>query len=124
MRVPPLTGKRRQVTSESLEILSAAQFQDALRHVVRFREQQPVADPLSAAVAKIEQNPAFAQSRLLARILDALTYQHGEFRRAEIAAFDAETFAVVLALIDAYAAGTMEREKWIRAVEAARAARA
>jgi hypothetical protein len=106
---------------ESLEILSAAEFQEALRHVVRFREQPPVEDPLAAAVARIEQNPAFAQSRLLARVLDALTYQQGEFRRAEVAAFDAETFAMVVALMDKYADGTMAREKWVRAVEAARA---
>ena len=109
------------MTSESLEVLSAAQFQDALRHVVRFREQKAVEDPLSAAVAKIEQNPAFAQSRLLARVLDALTYQHGQFRRAEVAAFDAETFAMVVALMDKYADGTMAREKWVHAVEVVRA---
>jgi len=36
-------------------------------------------------VKKIEQNPAFSQSRLLTRVLAALTYEMGEFRRAEIA---------------------------------------
>jgi len=104
------------------ELLSAAQFQEALRHVIRFRQQPPIVDPLASAVKRIEQNPAFSQSRLLTRILDALTYQQGEFRRAEIAALDAETFAMVITLMDAYAAGTSTRAQWEQAVEAAKAA--
>ena len=111
---PPAVG--------ATELLSAVQFQDALRHVIRFRQQRPIADPLAAAVKRIEQNPAFAQSRLLTRILDALTYQQGQFRRAEITALDAETFAMVIALMDAYAAGTPTRAAWERAVDVARAA--
>ena len=98
------------------------QFQEALRHVIRFRQQSLIADPLASAVKRIEQNPAFAQSRLLTRILDALTYQRGEFRRAELTALDAETFAMVIALMDAYAAGTSTRAHWEHAVAAARAA--
>ncbi|MBI4194127.1 MAG: hypothetical protein HY526_03500 [Betaproteobacteria bacterium] len=71
---------------------------------------------------KIEQNPAFTQSRLLTRILAALTYQQGEFRRAEIAALDGETLAMVITLMDAHAAGKSTRDEWIRAVDAANAA--
>lgn len=104
------------------ELLSAVQFQEALRHVIRFRQQLPIADPLASAVKRIEQNPAFAQSRLLTRILDALTHQRGEFRHAEITALDAETFAMVITLMDAYAAGTSTQAEWEHAVEAARAA--
>src|SRR5260221_3842086 len=104
------------------EMLSALQFQEALRHVVRFRQQAPVGDVLVAAVKRIEQNPAFTQSRLLTRILDALTYQHGEFRRAEITSLDAETLAMVITLMDTHAAGTSTRAEWIHAVDAARAA--
>ena len=104
------------------ELLSPAQYQDALRHVVRFREQPAVADPLASAVRAIEQNPAFAQSRLLTRILVALTYEEGEFRRAEIGALDAETYAMVITLMDAFGSGTSPRSAWEQAVDSARAA--
>lgn len=104
------------------ELLSAAQFQEALRQVVRFREQPAVVDPLAAAVKRIEQNPAFTQSRLLTRILVALTYQQGEFRRAEVATLDAETYAMVIDLMDAFGLGTAARPAWEQAVAAARAA--
>src|ERR1043166_851910 len=108
--------------SVSPELLSASQFQEELRKVLRFRAQAPMADPLGEAVKRIERNPAFAQSRLLTRILSALTHQQGEFRRAELAALDAETFALVIALIDAHAAGVPGRDDWLRAVEAVNAA--
>lgn len=104
------------------ERLTAAQFQDALRRVVRFREQLPLGDPLAAAVQRIERNPAFAQSRLLTRILVALTYAEGEFRRAEIGALDAETYAMVITLMDAFDSGTCTRTAWEAAVVSARAA--
>ncbi len=106
----------------STELLSVLQFQEEIRHVLRFRLQLPIENPLAAALQKIEQNPAFAQSRLLTRILGALTYQEGEFRRAEVTSLDAETFAMVIALIDAYAAETCTRAEWEAAVAAARAA--
>lgn len=105
------------------ELLSAARFQEELRRVARFfRSRLPVGDPLDAMVRKIELNPAFAQSRLLTRILAALTYQQGEFRRAEISALDADTLLMVITLMDVHAAGTSTREDWVRAAEAAKAA--
>ena len=105
------------------ELLSAVRFQEELRRVARFfRSRLPVGDPLDAMVRKIEQNPAFTQSRLLTRILAALTYQQGEFRRAEISALDAETLAMVVTLMDVHAAGTSAREDWVRAADAAKAA--
>ena len=73
-------------------------------------------------VKKIEQNPAFTQSRLLTRILTALTYQTGEFRRAEAAALDLDTLSTVITLMDACSAGTLTREAWIHAVDSANAA--
>ena len=103
-------------------MLSAVRFQEELRRVTRYRPPLLVGDPLDAAVRKVEQNPAFTQSRLLTRMLVALTYQQGEFRRAEIAAFDSDTLAMVITLMDVYAAGTSTREDWVRAVEAAKAA--
>ena len=104
------------------ELLSALRFLEELRRVVRFRFHPPVGDPLEAVVKKIERNPAYAQSRLLTRILAALTHQQGEFRRAEIAALDSETLAMVINLMDAHAAGTSTREEWISAVDATRVA--
>ena len=106
----------------SVELLSIPRFLEELRRVARFRSGPPIGDPLDAAVRRIEKNPAFTQSRLLTRILAALTYQKGEFRRAEIAAFDSETLAMVITLMDAHAAGTTTREEWICAVDLARAA--
>jgi histidine ammonia-lyase len=103
-------------------MLSPARFEEELRRVARFRPGSPIGDPLDAAVKKIEKNPAFTQSRLLTRILAALTYQQGEFRRAEIAALDSETLAMVITLMDAQAAGTSTHEDWVRAVDAAKAA--
>ncbi|MGQ0523893.1 MAG: hypothetical protein ACT4P8_09570 [Betaproteobacteria bacterium] len=106
----------------SNELLSFARFGEELRRIGRFGRPALVGQPLDAAVTKIQKNPAFAQSRLLSRVLMALTYQRGEFRRAEIAAFDAETLAMVTALMDAHASGTPPPGDWISAVDAARAA--
>lgn len=104
------------------EFLSAIRFQEELRRVARYRASPPIGDPLDAAVRRITRNPAFTQSRLLARVLRALTYQEGEFRRAELATFDSDTLAMVIALMDVHAAGTSPPEDWIRAAEDARAA--
>jgi hypothetical protein len=106
------------------EQLSAAQFQEALRQVPRYRERPVIGDPLASAVTRIELNPAFAQSRLLTRILVALTYQEGEFRRAELGALDAETFAMVINLMDAFVSGSSSRAAWEAAVASAKAAEA
>lgn len=108
--------------SSTIELLSASQFQEELRRVACFRPRPVVANPLAEAVKKIEQNPAYTQSRLLTRILTALTYQQGMFRRAELAALDSETLAMVITLIDAHVSGTPAREEWVRAVDAAKAA--
>lgn len=104
------------------ELLSAVRFQEELRRIARFRPRALIGNPLDAAVRRIEQNPAFTQSRLLTRILAALTYQQGEFRRAEVAALDSETLAMVITLMDAHATGTSTREEWVCAVDAAKAA--
>ena len=104
------------------ELLSVARFLDELRQVTRFRASPMIGDPLDAAVKRIENNPAFAQSRVLTRLLAALAYGRGEFRRAEIAAFDSETLAMAMALINAHAAGTATGEEWKCAVDRAMAA--
>jgi len=104
------------------ELLSPAGFEEELRRVARFRPRVPFVGSLDAAVRKIEQNPAFAQSRLLTRILTALAHREGEFRRAELSALDVASLDIVIALMDACAAGTSAREDWVRAVDAAKAA--
>ena len=104
------------------ELIGPAQFQEELRHVLRFREHPAIADPLASALRRINANPAFAQSRLLTRILVALTYKEGAFRRAEIGALDAETFAMVITLMDAYGSGAAPHSAWEAAVASARAA--
>jgi hypothetical protein len=104
------------------EMLSISRFLEELRHVARFRSGPPIDDPLNAVVRKIEMNPAFAQSRLLARLLGALTCQEGEFRRAEVSAFDADTLLLALALMQARAAAAFKQEEWINAVESTRTA--
>lgn len=106
------------------EELSAAQFQEALRQVPRYLERPVTGDPLALAVTRIGLNPAFAQSRLLTRILVALTYQEGGFRRAEIGALDAESLAMVISLMDAFTSGASPRAAWEQAVDDARAAAA
>ena len=108
--------------ANEVELLSIIQFQDELRRLSRFSPRPPTPDALVAVVNKIEQNPAYAQSRLLSRILGALTYQVGAFRRAEAAGLDAGSLAMAVTLMDDYAAGTSAREDWIRAVDTARAA--
>lgn len=107
---------------EAVEHLSIAQFQEELRRIAGARPASLVENPLEAAVKTIVDNPAFTQSRLLARVLIALVRLQGEFRRAEIAVFDAATLALIIALMDAHAAGTATREAWLGAADRADAA--
>ena len=104
--------------------MSALQFQEELRRVARFEAPRPVENALAEAVRKIEDNPAFTQSRLLSRILTALTYERGEFRRAEASALDSAALAITIALMNAARAGTTPRDDWINAVSACDAAAA
>lgn len=116
-----LTGPRSYGAGE---IMSALEFQDELRRVARFALPRPVENPLAVAVQTIKNAPAFTQSRLLGRILTALTYDRGEFRRAEASALDSATLGIVIELINAASAGTTAREDWINAVTACDAAAA
>ena len=107
---------------DRVDLLSISQFQDELRQARRFVPRPPTTDALGTVVRKIQQNPDYTQSRLLTRILAALTYQEGDFRRAEAAALDVDSLAIAVTLMDDYAAGTGTRDDWIRAVDTARAA--
>jgi hypothetical protein len=104
------------------DTLSATEFNDELRHAARLDRQVVVENPLGAALVQIEKHPAHLQSRLLARMLSALTYGVGQFRRAELSALDTQTRGLALALVDASNAGDTPREVWIEAVDAAGAA--
>jgi hypothetical protein len=97
------------------ETLSLKEFQDAVQGIAHGRGAAAVENPLEAVTKVIGDNPAFAQSRLLARVLRALVNRHGSFRQAEIAAFDALTLAMVSALIDMHAAGTVACGIWAHA---------
>jgi hypothetical protein len=104
------------------DTLSAAEFNDELRHAARLDRPMVVENPLGAALVQIEEHPTYTQSRLLARIMSALTYGVGQFRRAELSALDTKTRGLALALVDASSAGNTPREVWIEAVDAAGAA--
>ena len=108
----------------SSEQLSGSEFLDGLRQVVGFRVYPDVEDPLGLIVERIVQQPAVADSRLLLRILAALVRSGGEFRRAELAALDAPTVAVVIRLMDLRRAGTRPDQDWTDALTAAEAAAA
>jgi len=130
--LPPLrrvTGMSEQprvsgFAAKAGDLLSAVQFQEALRRAGRFCPRPVIGNPLDAAVKAVEQNPACVQSRVLTRVLAALTYQGGEFRHADVSAFDAAALTLAISLMDACAAGTSTREEWICATEAAKAAEA
>ena len=112
-------GDRR--IAQSKDVLSATEFFEALRQVVGFREQPAIADPLQHAVDQIVTNPAFAQSRLLKRVLVALV-KGGEFRRAEASALDASTYALVMTVLELHRSGARSDQDWLDAIEAAEAA--
>jgi hypothetical protein len=97
--------------------MSLGQFQDELRRVSRFNAIEEPTDPLSTAVKCIRDNPTLAQQRLLSRLVQALTHEHGEFRRAEASAFDSNTLRLAIALMNAARAGTIAAADWQRAVE-------
>lgn len=111
-----------QATAAASDTLSVTRFQEELRHGVQALAPAAFPNPLNDVVQSIERNPAFPQSRLLTRLLSALISQAGEFRSAEVFAFDTKTRAMVVALLDAFASGTPGREEWQRAVDSANAA--
>lgn len=106
----------------SVEGLSFARFQDELRHVARFITAAAPVNPLDAVLTAIRQNPALSQARLLTRILAAYIGRQVSFRSAEVAAFDREHLALLVALMNAHEAGTVPDTEWVRAAEEADAA--
>lgn len=105
-----------------MDTLSVTRFQEELRRGVQAAPAAAFTNPLDDVLQSIERNPAFPQSRLLTRLLSALISQAGEFRSAEVFAFDTKTRAMVVALLDAFASGIPARDAWQRAVDSANAA--
>lgn len=112
----------RETYAEANGILSVARFQEELRRGVQALAPLDFPNALADVVKSIELNPAFPQSRLLARLLSALMSQVGEFRSADVFAFDTKTRAMVVALLNAFAAGVPGRDVWQRAIDSADAA--
>ena len=104
--------------------MSLPQFEEELRRVARFRRDVPIADPLGAALKLISDSPAAQESRLVGKLIRALSEHAGEFRRAEISAFGSGALAVVVALMDAAHGGTQTDRQWLDAAAAADAANA
>lgn len=108
--------------TESFELLPFQAFQDELRRVARFITVTATTNPLDAVVTAIRQNPAMNQARLLTRMLAAFIGRQVTFRSAEVAAFDREHLGLVVALMDARDAGTLNETEWVRAADDADAA--
>jgi hypothetical protein len=104
------------------DVMAFEEFQVELRRNARFESREPLRDALDVAVQNIRDNPAFAQSRLLGRVVRALTNGSGEFRRAEASAFDAPTLRLVVALMNAAVDGSHTRAEWLRAAAATESA--
>ena len=86
---------------------------------VRARRQRTRWRRCSGRSSRIRHTPNPACSREFSA---ALTFQQGEFRRAETAALDVDSLSIAVALMDAHAAGTSVHGDWVRTVDAARAA--
>jgi hypothetical protein len=108
-------------SARAFDSLSLDQFEGELRRFTHSRPVVPVADPLERAVKLIEQNPAQSRSRLLARLLSALSGGHAEFRYAEVGSLDSGAISLVIQLMEARHSGAMAQETWLRAAEKARA---
>lgn len=109
----------------SIELMPFSLFQNELRHVARFTAAaptSPTASPLDAVVKAIRQNPALLQARLLTRILAAYIGRQVSFRSAEVAAFDKQHLALLVALMNMHDAGPLNETDWVRAADEADAA--
>lgn len=103
----------------AIEGLTFATFQNELRHVARFITAVAPPNPIEAVLAAIRRNPALSQARLLTRILAACIGREVTFRSAEVAAFDREHLALLVALMDTHEAGTVPAAEWERAANEA-----
>ena len=105
--------------AREFDYLSIDQFESELRRFTHSRPVLPVTDPLGHAVKLIEQNPALGGSRLLLRILSALSGRHAEFRYAEVGSLDSGAISLVMQLMEARRSGTTTPEAWRQAADKA-----
>ena len=96
-------------------MLSIDQFEHELLRFTHSRPFVPVADPLDRIVKLIEDNPAFTSSRLLVRLLAALSGKSETFRHAEVGSLDSGTISTVVQLMQARRTGTPAADVWTRA---------
>ena len=101
------------------DCLSIDQFEAELRRFSHSRPALPVADALDRALKLIERNPAQSGSRLLVRILSALSGRHAEFRYAEVASLDSGAISIVLQLMEARRSGGTAQSEWLQGAEKA-----
>lgn len=104
------------------DVMTLSEFQDELRRTARWHADGTLDNPLAVTLQRIRSNPAFAQSRLLARILQAVSSDSGEFRRAEVSSLDTAALRLVVALLNAARAGVHTRAEWLDAAAAAESA--
>jgi hypothetical protein len=105
--------------AREFDYLSIDQFESELRRFTQSRPVVQVAEPLERAVKLIEQNPALSGSRLLLRILSALSGRHAEFRYAEVGSLDSGAISLVMQLMEARRSGTTTLEAWRQAADRA-----
>jgi hypothetical protein len=117
----PLDGQRPGVRSDSLSI---QEFSRELRYGIPPDTIAAIGDPITAALGLIEEHPQHLQALLLARILSALTFGAGTFRKAEVFGLDRPARALAVALENVRTAGSVPNAVWESAVDAAGAAQA
>ena len=108
-------GQRADARPDSLSI---EEFALELRYGIRPDAVATVENPLDAALVLIEKHPQHLQSVLLARILSALTFGGGQFRKSEVFGLDRPSRLIAVALGDVRLAGTVPIDAWQHAVEA------
>ena len=108
-------------TAREFDCLSLDQFESELQRFTHSRPVIAVEEPLQRALKLIEENPALGRSRLLVRILFALSGRHAEFRYAEVASLDSATISLVMQLMQARRSGATAEKEWLQAAEKANA---
>ena len=107
--------------AREFDCLSLDQFEFELHRFTHSRPVIPVVEPLDRVLKLIEQNPALSRSRLLVRILSALSGRHADFRYAEVASLDSATISIVMQLMEARRGGATAQNVWVQAAEKANA---
>jgi hypothetical protein len=103
-------------------MLCMHEFGRELRYGLAAEAIAAVECPLDTAVLQIQNHPQHLQSLLLSRILSALAFGVGQFRRAEVFGLDRATRALAVALMNLRESGAVPAGSWEGAVDHAGAA--